>query len=217
MRIGAVSQNVLACAAALLGIAHAGDGSETYYFSGAVQVGQDQDQGSYAVQAQCPAGNPVSCDAIGEPEYCCPSNNRCEWSNSKIACCPQGKTCNGWGGGGGGGGGWEHTSQWQPSTTQQWTPQQTWAPQTTTDWNAGGGGAAWGGQATTTSPQAWDGNYCSTLVAVGPNLPTTEAGDCGTILVVESGQTAREILGWARMIGLLLTLNAFGGWLLMIR
>ncbi|KAI7288966.1 hypothetical protein KC315_g20117, partial [Hortaea werneckii] len=120
-------------------------------------------------------------------------------------------------GGGGGGGGWEQTSQWQPSTTQQWTPQQTWAPQTTTDWNAGGGGAAWGGQATTTAPQAWDGNYCSTLVAVGPGLPTTEAGDCGTILVVESGQTAREILGWARMIGLLVTLNAFGGWLLMIR
>ena len=41
--------------------------------------------------------------------------------------------------------------------------------------------------------------YCSTLIANGPGLPTTRAGDCGTILVVNGADrlfaTALEISG----------------------
>lgn len=39
--------------------------------------------------------------------------------------------------------------------------------------------------------------YCSTLTARGPNLPTTAAGQCGTILVVNGG----ERRGGGRLLG----------------
>lgn len=46
------------------------------------------------------------------------------------------------------------------------------------------------------------GVICSTLYAVGPGLPTTRQGGCGTILVV-NGAVGREMVGvvWMGLIG----------------
>lgn len=40
--------------------------------------------------------------------------------------------------------------------------------------------------------QAAAGGYCSTLYAVGPGLPTTRQGSCGTILVTSGGGSLRR-------------------------
>lgn len=47
----------------------------------------------------------------------------------------------------------------------------------------------------TPTPVEVGGGYCSTLYAKGPNLPTTAAGQCGTILVVSEGSLVRERAG----------------------
>jgi hypothetical protein len=46
----------------------------------------------------------------------------------------------------------------------------------------------------TTTTSIVPNRYCSTLVAHGPNLPTTAQGVCGTILII-SGADMRPI-GW---------------------
>ena len=61
------------------------------------------------------------------------------------------------------------------------------------------------------------GGYCSTLVAVGPGLPTTEAGSCGTILIVEADAIRRTVLDAGKMIVMLLALHTVGGLILMRR
>lgn len=50
--------------AALIGLARCGN---VYYYTGAYYI-QGHNGGSWAVQAQCPAGNPVSCSSIQEPD-----------------------------------------------------------------------------------------------------------------------------------------------------
>lgn len=57
--------------------------------------------------------------------------------------------------------------------------------------------------------------YCSTLYADGPGLPTTRAGQCGTILVLNEG--TRDGIGFVHMAGLVGGLHLLGGLLLALR
>ncbi|KAL1297191.1 hypothetical protein AAFC00_004762 [Neodothiora populina] len=170
---------------------------------------------SAAVQAGCPAANPVSCSSIGMANNCCPSGNYCAYTSDQqaVGCCPNGQTCSGsidnWDAGGGG---------WQQTTTTVWPQTSTWAP-TTTYWQPSthyvttaiptttvyGGLVVTNGVSTVssqylqqqTTTQNVYGAYCSTLYANGGNLPTTRAGDCGTILVLSAGT---RILSDTRML-----------------
>lgn len=47
------------------------------------------------------------------------------------------------------------------------------------------------------------GGYCSTLYAVGPGLPTTRQGECGTILVTNGGGVGRRRRGGTWLVGAL--------------
>lgn len=123
-----------------------------------------------------------------------------------VGCCSGGGVCSGQIGAQA-----PATSVWQPTTTY-WQPvqstvyqqQSTVYPQPTTVYEQPttvytGQSTVLGGQQTVyvaggvvtsrvaqpqTTPQGYLGNYCSTQVAVGPNLPTTGTGPCGTILIV---------------------------------
>lgn len=70
-----------------------------------------------------------------------------------------------------------------------------------------------------TSPQTTVGygGYCSTLIAVGPGLPTTEAGSCGTILIAEAEAIQAAVLGWTKLIAMLVGLQVVGGLLFLRR
>ena len=76
------------------------------------------------------------------------------------------------------------------------------------------------GQATTqyvqqTTQQAanyGNGAYCSTIVEIGPNLPTTAAGNCGTILIVPpAAEGVRDALSWVKMAAMVGGLQVLGG------
>jgi len=158
-----------------------------------------------AVQAQCPADNPVSCTNIQQPSFCCPSDQVCSYRNSVVACCPQGQTCTGSPQGGGGAGGAQHGSF--PPTSYS---QPTQAPQ-----YPGAGYAA----PTTTQGYAetllyGQESYCSTLYAKGPNLPATQAAPCGTILILPAEGVIEQALGWMRLLLVVFGLQAIGGLLL---
>ncbi|GIZ44845.1 hypothetical protein CKM354_000803100 [Cercospora kikuchii] len=153
--------------------------------------------GSPAVQAQCPANYPVSCTNIQQPYYCCPADNYCSWANSQVACCPNGKTCSGYA---------------QPTTTiyqQQQPTTVVVAPAAVTTY--------YQQPQTTVENQGYAGQYCKTLVAVGPGLPTTEAGDCGTILIVEADAIRAAVVNWMKAIGMVVGLQLLGGIVLMNR
>lgn len=70
---------------------------------------------------------------------------------------------------------------------------------------------------TTVENQGYAGQYCKTLVAVGPGLPTTEAGDCGTILIVEADAIRAAVVNWMKAIGMVVALQLLGGIVLMNR
>ena len=72
-------------------------------------------------------------------------------------------------------------------------------------------------QPQTTVTQGYAGQYCKTLVAVGPGLPTTQAGDCGTILIVEADAIRAAVVSWIYAIGMVVGLQVLGGVVLMIR
>ena len=193
--------------------------STTYYFSGAVQISSSSSSGTYspAVAAQCPADHPTSCTNLNEADYCCPSGNTCAWSNSQVACCPSGQTCSG---SVGGVGGYQASSYYQttyvaPTTqyVQASTVYQTNAVVTTVV-TGGGGVVVPAGYTQVTTVQTVqtvqsqasivNGVYCSTLIANGPNLPTTVAGNCGTVLVVAPSEGYRIGVGWVKL-GIVLT------------
>ncbi|CAK3880223.1 Hypothetical predicted protein [Lecanosticta acicola] len=161
-------------------------GSNGQSYSGTSNGGSSQ-AASSAVPAQCPADHPTSCSSIQQPDYCCAANNYCAWANSVVACCPNGETCSG---------SPEGAGEAQPSATTV----------------AGGGYVA---PATTVynSPSAAGGyaGYCSTLTAVGPGLPTTQAGQCGTILIVAADAVQAAVLGWARLVFMIAGLHVLGG------
>ncbi|EMF13114.1 uncharacterized protein SEPMUDRAFT_124973 [Sphaerulina musiva SO2202] len=66
-------------------------------------------------------------------------------------------------------------------------------------------------------PEGYFGQYCKTLVAVGPGLPTTEAGDCGTILIVEGDAIRATVINWIYAIGMVVGLQILGGLVFMRR
>lgn len=145
------------------------------------------------------------------PSSCCPTNNYCAWADNKIACCPNGCSCTGWSGT------YQPTSYyapqpsstrryWRPSSTHYWQPQSTYvAP------------AAYTPVQSTPAAVGY-GQYCSTLYAHGPNLPTTAQGDCGIILVVNPDQQppppsegSRNGMGYLRLAIMIGVLQVFGG------
>jgi hypothetical protein len=137
---------------------------------------------------------------------CIPSTYCMRASDNSIGCCPWGQTCTPIlsGTGGVAAGGWQSQPQqstWQPQPTPQAsTVYVTQIHPTTTIIYAAGGQ-----QATTVYPgQKGQGQgqgqgqeqYCSTLYAHGGNLPTTEAGTCGTILIANTAGKGIELKRW---------------------
>ncbi|WPH00272.1 Hypothetical protein R9X50_00309600 [Acrodontium crateriforme] len=195
-----------------IGNVHA-QGTQTYYFSGAVEVwpASTPTPGTAAVPAVCPADHPLSCSSIGASDYCCPAGNYCAWSNSQVACCPNGQTCSGYIGGGGG---YEPTT-WYQTTWQQPTTTYYYQTPTTTVIVAGGGSVTQAGIVTlyTTAQTTKEYNgYCSTEFATGPGLPTTAAGECGTILIVEPSEGTKQARIGILLIGLHIMGNLLFFW-----
>ncbi|EOD46574.1 hypothetical protein UCRNP2_6677 [Neofusicoccum parvum UCRNP2] len=159
---------------AILGLfAHPAAAQDVYApFSGAIYiVGADGVQISAASPAYCP--------------QCCATDHTCQYlsSSSVVGCCPAGQTCSG------------------GVSAQQITTVTVTVIQTQTQYVQGQGTTVYGGpayvQPTTTAYVGAQGGgnvyagYCSTLIADGPGLPTTRAGDCGTILVRGLGKGER--------------------------
>ncbi|KAI4848501.1 hypothetical protein E4T44_03891 [Aureobasidium sp. EXF-8845] len=169
---------------------------------------------SPATIATCPSWSPITCTAIGEASYCCVPSTYCmRASDNSIGCCPWGQTCTSTPAAAAGAGGEQWQSQPQQSTWQQPQPTTqvstiyvTQTHPTTVVYAAGGQ------QATTVYPgligqgQGQEGQYCSTLYAHGNNLPTTEAGTCGTILIANTGvkkrATEKWILAWVTLVAM---------------
>lgn len=63
----------------------------------------------------------------------------------------------------------------------------------------------------------WNGQYCTTIIAQGPNLPTTAGAACGVALVIAPGEAARLALGWIKLLGTILALQGVGALLLSAR
>jgi len=146
---------------------------------------------------------------------CCPSGHTCAWlSDSVVGCCPPGCSCS-------------NTNRINTAAAvvtqtlaavQQ--PTVTYIGQTTVI--VGAGGAHWGGPPSGPPngppngppPGAHFDGYCSTLYANGPNLPTTAAGPCGTILVLNTGVMVRPWVEGRRALAFFLALALGGlGWL----
>lgn len=143
---------------------------------------------------------------------CTPSTYCARASDNTIGCCPWGQTCNPVVAGGGAG-------TWQPQqTTTTWQQPQastvyiTETQPTTTLVYAAGQNTQ---QVTTVynGVGQGQGQYCSTLYAHGGNLPTTEAGTCGTILIANAA--AKELK--TSMTTLICVLFVIGGVVLRMR
>ncbi|KAI4758974.1 hypothetical protein E4T52_07665 [Aureobasidium sp. EXF-3400] len=167
-----------------------------------------------ATSAQCPSWAPINCNAIQESNYCCTPSTYCaRASDNTIGCCPWGQTCNPVVAGGGGAGTWQpqqtstiwqqpqastvYVTETQPTTTLVYAAGQN-TQQVTTVYNGVGQG---------------QGQYCSTLYAHGGNLPTTEAGTCGTILIANAAVKGVKM----SMTTLICVLFALGGVVLRMR
>lgn len=114
------------------------------------------------------------------PSSCCPSNNVCSYANGIVACCPQGQTCTGY----------AQPSQWQPPPATTY-----YQPPTPTTVYAGVAGGYIAPAAKPTTVYNNPPQFCRTIYAHGPGLPTTQPGDCGTILIVEGG-SGRVGIDW---------------------
>ena len=164
----------------------------------------------------CPSGN--TCGWNSGSVGCCAWGQSCKPSTSvstarhrsqppRCQCADPCAPCAGSNSGGQGGGynTWQQ-STWQPSSTY-WQPQQTQTvyqqpttvyEQPATTYVAGGGAGSYqtteqAQQHQTTQAQQYNG-YCSTVYEKGPNLPTTAAGQCGTVLILNA-QATRTGLG----------------------
>lgn len=148
---------------------------------------------------------------LEKPSCCNPSTYCAHASDGSIGCCAWGSTC----APSLGGAAAPQQSTWhpEPTTWQQPTTQistvyatqtypyvvggQVTQPQGTTVY---GGLIGQGGQ----------GQYCSTLYAHGPNLPTTEAGTCGTILIANTAVRGVKEQRWM-VLGVWLLEMVMGG------
>lgn len=178
-------------------------------------ISSNQQDLTAATSAQCPSWAPINCNAIQEPNYCCTPSTYCaRASDNTIGCCPWGQTCNPIVAGGG-------VGTWQPQQTstiwQQPQPSTVYVtevqPTTTLVYAAGQNTQ----QVTTVYNGVGEGQgqgqYCSTLYAHGGNLPTTEAGTCGTILIANAAVKGAKMSTTTLICALL----AFGGVALRIR
>ncbi|KAI4722226.1 hypothetical protein E4T48_01424 [Aureobasidium sp. EXF-10727] len=169
---------------------------------------------SAATSVVCPSWAPIRCDAIQEDNYCCTPSTYCARSSfNTIGCCPWGQTCNpviiaG-----------DSQPQPQPLHPSTWAQPQASTvyvtqthPTTTVVYAAGqqggdgGGGGGVGGQGQQQQGQQQGQQYCSTLYAHGANLPTTQAGTCGTILIANAAERGSSLsrlvlLGWVFGVG----------------
>ncbi|ORY12855.1 hypothetical protein BCR34DRAFT_481942 [Clohesyomyces aquaticus] len=152
-------------------------------FSGAIYIVNPNGESVNAAGANyCPSYASLSCANMGQPSWCCPSSYTCASpanSGGIIGCCPSGSTC----------GGSVNVASITTITVQavQQTSFVYVQPQPTTVqvYNV-----------PTTNPVVGQGGFCSTLTMVGPGLPTTAQGECGTILVVNQGTTNFKALGY---------------------
>jgi len=162
---------------------------------------------------------------LSKNSCCNPSTYCARVSDNSIGCCPWGQTCSPVVAGGGAAAAaqpQQHSTTWQqqqPTTqtstvyTTQTHPYAAVAPEVTTVYagsygqgnqgsGQGSGQGQWqGGVAGQGQGQGQGGGggqqYCSTLYAHGPNLPTTEAGTCGTILILNAAVRGIEVGRWS--------------------
>lgn len=114
---------------------------------------------------------------------CCPAGYTCAWLNgqrSTVGCCPDGSKCSG-----------------SPPAVTYTVPFE--RDPTTITVPLGRTVTKTEGTlvvvAATTSTRAaiYDGQYCSTMTAKGPDLPTTARGHCGTMLLVSESMASRNV------------------------
>ncbi|KAF2460414.1 hypothetical protein BDY21DRAFT_369432 [Lineolata rhizophorae] len=156
---------------------------DVYQFSGAVYVvngnGGTWQAGTAAV---CPADATVNCADVGYSDWCCPGSCYCAVAaNNVVGCCQNGQNCVG------------NVAVQEIRTTTVYVQQtsyiQVQGPPTTVVVQATPDNPVVVAATPNTQNVVYNG-YCSTLTADGPGLPTTAAGDCGTILVVNEGSLA---------------------------
>lgn len=157
------------------------------------------------------------------PYSCCPSNHYCTWASSKVACCPEGCDCNSW----------SPTSSWAPPAStwapapsswapasSKWAPTSTYCPPSSSGWVPISTSYRPGPSPCNECqwhPTDWNGYYCSTIFAHGPNLPTTAHAKCGVVLVVNGAETLRQTMGWVKVISMIFALQVLGGFALFRR
>jgi len=174
-----------------------------------------------ASPAVCPAGQPIGCGTVSEPDYCCPAGTYCKIdSNNNVGCCLYADSCYGEIVGNNGqyptsyyqSTYYPSTTYVQPSTVYVTQPQAgttvyapvvaatqpvvtTYAPVVAVTQPV----VTTYGPSTLQTQAAYAG-YCSTLRENGPNLPTTGAGSCGTILIVAgAGRLDMDMIPWAAL------------------
>lgn len=159
-------------------------------FSGIVYLVSPNGQTVNTASLTCPASAPNACSNLNSPNWCCPSGYTCAIpaaAPNLLGCCPVGQSCQG-----------------TPSVT---TVTVAVAPvvQQSTVYVAATPTVLI--QATTVVVQPTKniviaaGGYCSTLTMKGPDLPTTAAGSCGTILIVNAAETLRAWSTLAAIVG----------------
>ena len=131
---------------------------------------------------------PLLLDELTPPHSCCPASNTCSWYNSEVACCAVGRHCSGWGSGAGG---------YRP-LTEHYAPEPTTVYQQATEtvYDDAGAGVY---VAQETEELANEVYYCSTIFMDGPNLPTSQAGQCGTVLIIQPSIAVRWKASWGFM------------------
>lgn len=135
---------------------------------------------------------------------CCPSDQVCSWRSGVVACCPEGQTCTGSPA--------SMSSAYAPTQAAEGQSSYMMPTQAPEGYAAGGYGAP-------TTTQGYAANtllygqesYCSTLYAVGPNLPATQAAPCGTILILPAEGVIRQALSWMRLLLVVVVLQVVGG------
>lgn len=128
--------------------------------------------------------------SLTEAYSCCASGYSCSMlSNGVVGCCPSGSTCEGT----------VNAAQITTVTVTQYltTTQYSQPPTTVVQIGSMTTSTVVPGiyvSVSTTNPPIVYNGYCSTLVANGPDLPTTAQGTCGTILIISRANM--QPIGW---------------------
>lgn len=138
---------------------------------------------------------------------CCAPSTYCAYASDKqVGCCPWGQTCTG---NIAGGGVYQQSSWVQPTTTWQQQPSTVYMTDQATTTLAYAAGQATQQQYTTQQQQTvYNGQYCSTIYAHGDNLPTTQPGTCGTILIANTAWSALRVSKGIVVVSFLLVVGS---------